>query len=235
MNLILLEPADFTDEQRARLSGRRHRHVTQVLRAKPGDRLRVGLIGGHIGTGVVVAIDSESVELFVTLTGEAPPSLPMTLLLAMPRPKVLRRLLADIATLGLARLVLLETWRVEKSYWQTPLLEPDAIRENLLQGLEQGGTTRLPEVLIRRRFKPFVEDELSGLAEGSRGFVAHPESERACSRGVTGPITLAIGPEGGFTDYEVGRFRDLGFEAISAGNHILRVETAVPFLVGRLI
>jgi RsmE family RNA methyltransferase len=48
------------------------------------------------------------------------------------------------------------------------------------------------------------------------------------------PVTLAIGPEGGFIAEEIASFERIGFHAVSFGPRILRVETAVSALVGRL-
>jgi RsmE family RNA methyltransferase len=163
-----------------------------------------------------------------------PPRLPVTLLLALPRPKMLKRILQTVATLGVQRLVLLNSYRVEKSFWDSPFLRPEAIREELVLGLEQGRDTVLPEVWLEKRFKPFVEDRLAGLCAGSRCLVAHPGGEGACPVAVNAPLTLAIGPEGGFIPYEVDSLVNQGFEPVHLGPRILRVETAVTALLSRL-
>jgi RsmE family RNA methyltransferase len=160
--------------------------------------------------------------------------LPLVLVLALPRPKAMRRVLQTVATLGIKRLCLVAAWRVEKSYWESPLLTPARVAAELVLGLEQGGDTVVPTVTLHRRFKPFVEDELGALAAASRPLLAHPTAERPCPRAVGTPVTLAIGPEGGFTAYEVGALEAQDFESVSLGPRILRVEQAVPALVGRL-
>ncbi|HWV10810.1 MAG TPA: 16S rRNA (uracil(1498)-N(3))-methyltransferase, partial [Pseudomonas sp.] len=164
----------------------------------------------------------------------APAKLPLTLLLALPRPKMLKRVLQTVSAMGVPRLVLLNSYRVEKSFWQTPFLEPEAIREQLILGLEQARDTVLPEVIIEKRFKPFVEDRLPALVGDSLGLVGHPGDYPACPRAVEQPVTLAIGPEGGWIPYEVEKLQEAGLHPVQLGERILRVETAVTALLARL-
>lgn len=234
MNLLLLDADDFVAPGHVRVGGRRARHVREVLHAGVGATLRVGRIDAEVGTGVITAIDTDGVELDVCLDQPPPPPLPVTLLLALPRPKALGRVLQGVAAQGVKHLVLMHTWRVEKSFWESPLLEPDALRESLILGLEQGGDSVVPRVDLRHRFRPFVEDEVPALAANTRRFVAHPRATQPCPRGLTEATTLAIGPEGGFTDFEVDLLCAHGFEAITIGTRPLRVEQAVPALLGRL-
>lgn len=234
MNLLLLEEQDFTDGTHALLSGRRLRHMLEIQQLIAGDQLRVGLIGGMMGQARVLSISESQAELSVTLDTAPPPKLPLTLLLAMPRPKMFRRIVQHCATLGVPRIILLNSYRVEKSFWQTPFLEPATLRENLLLGLEQARDTVLPEVLIEKRFKPFVEDRLPGMTSGTRAFLAHPGDYPACPRALTSPATLAIGPEGGWIPYEVEKLIEAGFAPVQIGSRILRVETAVTALISRL-
>ncbi len=234
MNLLLLEDADFTADDRAVLRGRRLAHLHEVHRAQVGDCLRVGRLGGLMGQATLLRLDASEAELAVTLDQPPPAKLPLTLLLAVPRPKMLKRTLQTISAMGVARLVLVNSYRVEKSFWQTPFLQPAAIREQLLLGLEQARDTRLPEVSLEQRFKPFVEDRLPQLLAGSRGLVAHPGDFPACPRALDEPVTLAIGPEGGWIPYEVEMLRAAGLSPVQLGERILRVETAVPALIARL-
>ena len=235
MNLILLTDDDFVAAQRVRLTGRRCAVVRDVHRAVVGDVLRVGRLNGLLGRGTVAQLDARELVLDVALDRAPPPPVPLTLLLALPRPKVLRRALLCVTTMGVKRIVLLNTWRVEKSFWSSPVLQPAALHDALVVGLEQAGDTMLPSVELRRRFKPFVEDELPALSDGTRAVVAHPPAGTPCPRGIGGPITLAIGPEGGFIPYEVEQLCACGFEAVSLGARPLQVEHAVPALLARLL
>lgn len=234
MNLILLAPEECDSRGEAILTGRRARHVLTVLRSVPGDRLRVGVVDAEMGWAEVLECEPDRVRLQVDLGEAPPPKLPLSLVLALPRPKMLRRILRTVAELGVAELWLLNTWKVEKSYWQSPLLETDTQRDYLLEGLEQARDTVLPAVHCRRLFKPFVEDELPGLCRNRRALLAHPGAVAACPRSLREPATLAVGPEGGWTDYEVEALLAAGFESVGLGARILRVETAVTALISQV-
>ena len=234
MNLLLLEDSDFVSDNRAELTGRRLKHLLDIHKVEAGKVLKTGRINGQMGTAKVLELSPQAISLETNLTEPPPEPLPITLILALPRPKMLRRIFQTIATMGVKQLYLINTWRVEKSYWQTPWLEGSAIREQLILGLEQGCDTVLPEAIVKKRFKPFVEDELPSLIDNTQAFVAHPTASISCPLALNKPTTLAIGPEGGFIDYEVEKLIDAGFQSITLGKRILRVETAIPTLLAKL-
>ena len=234
MNLLLLEPADFISESVARISGRRHRQLLEVIRATPGKVCRAGLLNGKTGTAEISVITPEMTELSVTLSGEPPPKRSVTLIAALPRPKTFLKVLHTATVMGVGRMIFLECWKVDKSYWSTPLIRPESVRENLLLALEQAGDTVLPEVEFRRRFKPFVEDELPALAAGTLALAGHPTAAETMPHCLSGPVTLLVGPEGGFTDYEIGLLAQNGVKPVSFGPRIMRTEFAVTALLARM-
>ena len=234
MNLILLFDDDFVDTGRVRLTGRRLEHVTHVHRVTVGEELIVGVANGRIGRGTVTRLDEAALELQIVLDADPPPPLPVTLILAVPRPKVLNRVIAGAASLGVKRLVLINSWRVEKSYWKSPRLSAENLLLQSILGLEQARDTVLPSIEQRRLFRPFVEDELPAIAAGTCALVAHPTGGEPCPRDLREPVTLAIGPEGGFIDPEIDSLRRAGFRPVSLGPRILRVETAVAAVLSRL-
>lgn len=234
MNLLLLEEADFISADRVVLADRRFTHMQEIHRVAVGDTLRVGRINGLMGQATVVRLEGHEAELQVGFDQPPPAKLPLTLVLAVPRPKMLRRLFQTVATLGVPRLILVNSYKVEKSFWQTPFLTPESIRANLILGLEQARDTVLPEVLIEKRFKPFVEDRLPAIAAGTVGLVGHPGPYPACPRAVQEPVTLAIGPEGGWIPYEIELLGKAGLAPVQLGDRILRVETAVTALLSRI-
>jgi len=234
MNLALLFDDDFVADNRARLTGRRLAHLHSVLKVAEGDLIPVGRVNSDIGTGRILQLTDTQAVVEVELTDPPPAPLPLTLVLAMPRPKMFRRVLQTCATLGIKDIWLINAYKVEKSFWQTPWLSDDNLRENMVLGLEQARDTLLPRVHIRKLFKPFVEDELPALLRDTRALVAHPGTGTPCPAHVNEPASLCIGPEGGFIPYEVDKLVEAGCEAVHLGSRILRVETAVPVLVSRL-
>ncbi|ETF10111.1 16S rRNA (uracil(1498)-N(3))-methyltransferase [Pseudomonas moraviensis] len=234
MNLLLLEEADFIAADRVILRDRRLTHMQEVHRSEVGDSLRVGRINGLMGSAELLRLEAGEAELRVNLDQPPPAKLPLTLVLALPRPKMLRRVFQTVATMGVAKVILVNSYRVEKSFWQTPFLEPEAIREQLILGLEQARDTVLPEIVIEKRFKPFVEDRLPAIAEGTLGLVGHPGNFPPCPRALSEPVTLAIGPEGGWIPYEIDLLAKSGLQPVQLGERILRVETAVTAMLARL-
>jgi len=228
MNMILLKPEEVREDGLAVISGERARHIRRVLKAKEGKVLRIGMLNGPTGKGTVLAIDPHQVCLQCALDGEVPPKPKIDLLLAMPRPKVMKRLWAQLAALGVGRIVLVNADKVERFYFDSHVLEPDFYNARLIEGLQQARCTHLPGVLIRRRFKPFVEDELSGLFSDHMKLLANPSAENRLADPSleTERAVLAVGPEGGWSDYEVGKLQEHGFASFSMGSRVLRSDTA---------
>jgi RsmE family RNA methyltransferase len=233
VNVILFEPHEL-DGSRVVVGGRRAKHVATIHRAVEGKQLRVGVIGGGIGTGTVVAVTPERVELDVSITDPPPAAVDCTLAIALPRPRVLHRVLGSAAAFGIKRIVLFGSRRVEKSYWASPVVTDGQIRDQLLEGLEQGGDTILPVVEKHPRFRPFVEDRLAELARGTLALVADAAGKRPCPRANGSAVTLVLGPEGGLVDFELELLRTAGLEAVTLGSRPLRVEHAFAMLLGRL-
>jgi 16S rRNA (uracil1498-N3)-methyltransferase len=235
MNLCLVRPEEYIDESRFILRGARKAHVAELLGMGPGDQFYAGAINGLKGMATVLSVNEDDI-LCQAAFHQPPSSKPdVELIVALPRPKMLKRMLRTSAELGVRRIVLLNTWKVEKSYWQSPFLAEDVVREQLLLGLEQAVDTVLPEVIMATRFKPFVEDDLPSLLEDREGWLAHPGVATACPSAASTPRTLLIGPEGGFTPYEVEKLIAAGCKSFHLGARILRVETAVTTCIAKLI
>lgn len=236
VNLLLLGPGDILDDGTALLTGRRHEHARAVLRVTAGETLRVGLRGGQCGTGEVLSETADGLRLRVTLDAAPPPRAGVSLVLAIPRPKALRRIIPAIASLGVDRVVLVNAARVEKSYFDSKVLDPTYLEGLADLGLEQARDTRPPRIEVRERFRPFVEDELDTWAGDSTRLVLHPTSKADASPAVRlapeQPVTLAIGPDGGWVPFEVELFERRGFAPLSLGPRILRVEVAASFALG---
>jgi len=226
MNIILLAPEDWLDENTVCLDDRRHEHIRGILKAEVGNALRVGLLGGLRGSGTVIKLSDEHTHLEVDLVDPPPSRHRCDLILALPRPKMLRRVFRTAAEMGVAHLYLINSARVEKSYWQSPLLQPDRIKVALTAGLERAGDTVLPQVHLHPRFKPFVEDQLPGLIGSSGCWIAHPGAPEALATQSREGLIM-LGPEGGFVPYEVELAQSMGARPVRLSDRILSVDTAV--------
>ncbi len=241
MNIILLTEDEIREGQVV-LHDHRAAHIQKVLQAAVGDRLKVGILDGLKGSGVITAMEKKSRPPSVTLAIHCAEPVGLRpeidLILALPRPIMLKRILSQVAALGIGCLYLIHANRVEKSFWESGLLEEGQYRQQLRQGLEQAVDTRLPRVEIYRKFKPFVEDILPVIGKDYRfRLLAHPYGKATLAEALSGEqgrVLLAVGPEGGWVDFEVAMFQGQGFSWCSIGERILKVDTAVIALHARI-
>ena len=234
MNLILLEAGEVAGDGIAVLADPRATHITVVLHATPGQTVRIGLLDGPFGIGTVTAVSGETVTLSCAFEPAAPPLPGIDLLLALPRPKVLRRLWAQLAALGVHRIMLTNAERVERNYFDTHLLEGHIYRPLLIEGLQQARDTRLPVVSVHRQLKVLVEDHLDGLCGAGLRLVADHRASLPiidAARQRDGRLLLAVGPEGGWNDFELSLLQSHGFTAVSMGQRTLLVDTACIALI----
>ena len=233
MNIILVEEEEI-QKNCVKLLGHRAEHIVKVLRAETGERVKIGCINGPLGYGNIVSIKKKypfEVELEVSLDESMREKPKIDLILALPRPIMFKRILSQVTALGVGTIHLVSANRVEKSFWEASILNPPEYNLHLLQGLEQADDTRVPEVQIHKKFKPFVEDFLPQvLSQYGSLICAHPLGDKRIADVIHGRedrVLLAIGPEGGWVDYEVKKFQEQHFNCCTIGSRILKVDTAV--------
>jgi len=235
VNLLLLTETDRLDADRFTLSDARATHLLTVLRVTPGQMVRVGLIDGPFGIGTVETTEEGRVTLHCGFDGEIPARPGIDLLLALPRPKVMRRLWAQLAALGVGQIVLTNAKRVERHYFDTHVLEEAYYGPLLIEGLQQARDTRLPSVSIHRQFRILVEDHLDALFPTGLRLVADPSGTITLPDAIasTRPdrILLAVGPEGGWNAFELELLGAHGFTRVGLGPRTLRVDTACTALL----
>ncbi|MGA9699965.1 16S rRNA (uracil(1498)-N(3))-methyltransferase [Acinetobacter sp. ANC 3781] len=233
MNIVLLDPRQTESEIWTISAKRQLEHLRTHVDIQVGDSLKVGIREGKRYLTEIVEITEQAIKLKSIKEELVPEKLPVTLIVAMPRPKVLRRLIMDSVTLGVEKIILLHSYRVDKSYWQTPFLQQ--LDQYVTLGLEQAGDTIAPKIEIYKRFKPFVEDVLPSLITAEcPAYVAHPYADMKMPFAIDHPCSIMIGPEGGFIPYEVDLLIKNGCQAVSLGNRIIRTETVIAYVLGRL-
>lgn len=238
MNLIILTDSDASGDDRYKLTDHRAEHIRNVLKLVPGDHIEVGLLNGPQGTGLVESVSSDAITIRTEqLEMIAEPVPIIDLICALPRPQTLKKVLVTSAMMGVRRLYLVRANRVEKSYFQSPLLQSQNYERHLIEGLSQGKLTRMPEVSIHDRFRRFFEDNLredySDDSDSLCQLLPDPECETSLAgvyprdADLSSSVLLAIGPEGGWVPFEVELMERIGFQRFKLGRWVLRVETAV--------
>lgn len=233
MNIVLLEAEQTQSEFWKIDNPRQIQHLSQHVQLNAGDTLKVGIRNGERYLTEVISVSEQQIRIRPIQLEAIPTKLPVHLILALPRPKVLRRIMMDAVTLGVERISLIHSYRVDKSYWQSPFLQH--LDDYVTLGLEQAGDTIEPEIQLYKRFKPFVEDVLPTFISNQKpAYVAHPYAEQQMPHAIQHSCCLIVGPEGGFIPFEVDLFKKNGCQARRLGNRILRTETAVSHILGRL-
>ena len=227
MNRILFTQVEIDEDKVIEVDDYRAVHMIKVLHVEIGQMVRVGIINGPSGNAEVIGVDGRQV-LLNPVWKNVPATSCLSLLLALPRPKVLKRLWAPLASLGLNKIIITNAGKVERNYFDTHWLEPENYQPLLIEGLVQAGDTLLPEVIIHRRFKPFIEDELDALLPDSTRILAHPRTNQKFRdlKPTSKQLLLAIGPEGGWSEYELDLLQQHKFQSVSAGPRVLRTDVA---------
>lgn len=238
MNILVLPAHAFADERTAIITDTTQlNHIRTVLKAQIGDELKIGQLYGKIGKGKIHHLDDSVCHLSdVMLNQEPPAKLGVTVILALPRPKVLRRLILDMTAFGVNHIIIINSARTDKSYWGSPLL--GKIDEFILEGLQQGIDTTPPTITLEKRFKPFVQDSLPTFIQNKHAVVLHPYAQlsfRNLTKNNHYPNVVIIGAEGGFVPYEIELLQSAGVEVATLGSRILRTESAVNAILGHYL
>jgi RsmE family RNA methyltransferase len=249
VNLLLIDPHELAADGTFVVDDRRAAHLREVIGAELGQVVRAGIVGGGLGTATLLSDDGTRMSLRLALVSAVPGSLPIELVLAIPRPKVLTRVIETAAAFGVARVELTNAWRVDKSYLKSPRLAAPALAMAARIGAEQGATTHVTPVAVHDRLMTLLDARWPAPAAGaaldrqpppSLKLIAHPAAppiETVATRAALAdaPAVLAIGPEGGWIDRELATFVDRGFAPVSMGAPILRVEAAVAAALAQLL
>lgn len=238
MNILLFHPSQRTssniknDELLVIRNAQQLKHIREILKLSVGATLQVGELGGKIGEGEILQLTETEMTLKLNLHRQPPEKLPCTVILALPRPQQLKRILLHLSSLGVKEIHLLQTQRVEKNYWQSPTL--NNMENYLIEGLEQSMDTILPELSLHRNYRKFLENDFKLICKDKTIWLAHPGNHPQASLVNSDEQVVLVGPEGGFIDKEVEDFIKQGAKVVSLGKRILKVETAIPVLISQL-
>ena len=231
MNICLFEKAEI--DSPLSFDDVRGEHILKVLHKKQGDDFTAGIIDGQAGTAVITKIDDAARQIFFefTATGDGKPLNPLTMIVGFPRPIQLRRLLRDVAALGVCQLHLTGTELGEKSYMQSDLAQPDAAWELLKEGTIQAGSTHVPQVFVHKSLAECLKKSVVPEPVEGPQLICLDNVNPKCGLGELQfskdkPVIAAIGSERGWTDRERSLLEAAGFIRCGMGSRIMRTETA---------
>lgn len=231
MNLIIIK-SDELQGTLATVGGDRARHIREVLGSEVGHDIRVGLLNGPTGRGTIRSLTDTRVEIECMLDGPVSPVPHVSLILALPRPRVMKKLWSELSSLGVGHIILTNANRVERMYFDTHILEPKHYEEWIIDGLQQARDTRFPEVRISRKLTWVLQDILPEFFSGHLRLFADPgapstvRSQILAAPEAAPHVVLAVGPEGGWNDHEREAFAAHGFQFVGLGERTLRTDIA---------
>jgi 16S rRNA (uracil1498-N3)-methyltransferase len=212
--------------ERAELTGDEARHLAAVMRAAVGDAVTLFDGSGAEFAARITAIKKHAVELAIESRSEAARELSrrVTLAVALPKGERQKWLVEKATELGVTRLVPLTTQRGVAQPTDSAL---ERLGRTVIEACKQCGRNRLLEIAPPQTAgdyfrQPTSSGELRLLADPGGLSVAELAQQASKCQG----LLFAIGPEGGFTGDELVIARAAGWQLVSLGPRILRVETA---------
>ena len=234
MNILLFQENELCADGIVHLEGERARHLIKIKKVQEGDSFAAGVIDGRVGSAKIISKNKTSLEVKVELFDKARDLEPVDLVVALPRPQILKKVLYYGSMCGVRSISFINSIRTEDSYYSSSMLEADNIKKYLVLGLEQSMTTKLPEISVSKDFEiPESNNSFKLIAEPSASqHIA--ELESLYSSDLSKGLSLSIGPEGGWQEQEIEAFKNKGFISFNLGSRVLRVEVALAYLLGQL-
>ena len=249
MNIVLFEEGELASP--LPLCDHRVKHIQKILKKGVGDSFDAGLVNGAAGTAEIRSVSPQGMEFRFEASGDGKPLHPVTMIIGFPRPIQLKRLLRDIASLGVSQVHLCGTELGEKSYLKATLSQPEELTAMLKDGSIQAKSTHVPQVFvhqdvascldfvagndsIRVAGNPRIHVALDNIEPTAslQGFLSSKFSADEVKRA---GVVAAIGSERGWTDNERQLFRKKGFTLCSMGERVLRTETAATTAVAIIL
>ena len=233
MARFYLPPAAWLTEPA--LTGDEARHLTQVLRMKPGDTVLVFDGEGRRAAAEVLAVSRDRVPLRLTEIESSPPPQPaITLAQAIPKGKNMDLIVQKSVELGITAIQPLVT---RYTVVQPGDGKSEKWRRIALEACKQCGQDTLPTLAEPQSFNLWIATQaaapglkiLASLAPGAR-----PLRTVLREFPSTSAVTLLVGPEGDFSTEETTAALAAGFIPVSLGAIVLRVETATLFCLSAL-
>lgn len=228
MNLVLFETA--AEATRLDPADPRARHIREVLRLKPGDKLFVGVVNGPRGQAIITSDDTQGLRLDIKWEEKTDAPRTFFALVGMPRPQTARDVLREAATFGITALHFFSVEKGESSYGNSVLWKTDEWRQRLREGAAQAFATTIPEVVCHESLRDALEKIATATPAGSVRIaldVYEADAPLSQTTPAQGPVVLALGAERGWSAAERKQLRAAGFTLAHLSPRVLRTETAL--------
>lgn len=235
MNICLFKQEELN--RPLSIKDERGEHIIKILHKKEGDIFSAGVINGMAGTATIKKIENSEITFDFAPDSEGKNLYPLKMIIGFPRPIQLKRLLRDIAALGVQEVHLTGTELGEKSYMQSNLVEHGTAYQMLLDGTVQAASTHVPDLFLHKTLKDCLESVIPEKEQcnnakilklcmdninpkGSLFSVLQEQYEKPAL------VVAAIGSERGWTKKEREMLESAGYLRVGMGPRVMRTETA---------
>lgn len=240
MNSAIILPEELSNPTLAHIRGKRALYLFETHELRTGLVVQASILGGRRGTAEVLSAKADEIILRLSMGLQARERTRITLIVAVPRPQTVKKVVQLASCLGVTSLHFIKAKNVEKSYLQSKSLKEESLKFEVIKGLEQSYDSMPPEIEIHPeywRFRKEVLPEILQRHPGSARYILHTSMQQMSERIEAGReqhVLLAIGPESGWSDTELDDFLQAGFQQLSLGARVLRVEHAAAFALSRV-
>lgn len=249
MNICLFTQQEITKPLSLRDS--RGEHLIKILHKKEGDSFEAGIINGMAGKATITKIQQTqctspdgrksftegSLEFTFEPLTDGKPLYPLIMIIGFPRPIQLKRLMRDLAGLGVCEIHLTGTELGEKSYLKSNLASGDEGYQMLLEGTVQAASTHVPLLFKHDSLKEcldYIEENHIQGKDPQLTIQKYALDNITPSGSLYDAVTStqpdiaigAIGSERGWTQNERQLMENYGYSRLSMGSRVLRTESA---------
>lgn len=239
MNICLFEEREIRAALPLPANGERALHIKKILKKKVGDTFAAGIIDGKAGVATITKIGEEgkpdegAIYFSFKECSDGKKLFPLEMIIGFPRPIQLKRLLRDMAALGVRCVHLAGTELGEKSYLESSLAQESEVHKMLYEGTVQAGGTHIPKNFIYSSIRECLDnfdemqnqnqikialDNVNPKFALTKFLKENPVEAKS--------VVAAIGSERGWTNAERELLESRGFVRLGMGERTMRTETA---------
>ncbi|WNY62541.1 16S rRNA (uracil(1498)-N(3))-methyltransferase [Borreliella carolinensis] len=223
MNLMLITFGEF--KTGIPLNDTRTEHLVKILKLKDNDKFKFGILGEK---NIYHCIYKKDKKLFfkkIFKIDESNKLKKLNVLIGMIRPIVAKRIIKELASIGICEIIFFNTELTEKSYLNSKIFKNNACEKHLIAGAMQGGVTYLPKIKIMKNLKDSLKYIKQENFETKILLEKNSEKNLIDIKQINN-AAIIVGPERGFTEKEKQLIAQHNFSSHSISSNILRTETA---------